>query len=226
LTALGSRRTLAGTYHVTAAVPASDPSLSGVYTLIVPPGENPCANPATISDDFSAELAWDTTVARSPSAPLESLHPAVTTETAGGHPGGYRAMVHAFTAQTVDFVSLAVSHYFTGQSYSPVESGAIDHIRYSEDRIKFSPTGSAQVGTGFILRQGGVDHIALVTGGVFGEETWHTVTVEFRPEDFTPMPDFSAAGGTMTFGYLRSNSSRFPITVEHGIDNWKVEVCH
>lgn len=52
--------------------------------------------------------------------------------------------------------------------------------------------------------------IALVTGGAFGEETWLKVSVDFRPQDFTPMPDFSPPDGTMTFGYLRSNWARFP----------------
>lgn len=25
--------------------------------------------------------------------------------------------------------------------------------------------------------------------------------------------------------YVRSNSNRFPLVIEHGIDNWRVEIC-
>lgn len=29
----------------------------------------------------------------------------------------------------------------------------------------------------------------------------------------------------MRFGYYRSNSNRFPLLIEHGIDNWRLEIC-
>jgi hypothetical protein len=36
--------------------------------------------------------------------------------------------------------------------------------------------------------------------------------------------DFSASGEEMRFGYFRGNSSKWPITTTHGVDNWRIEV--
>jgi hypothetical protein len=39
-----------------------------------------------------------------------------------------------------------------------------------------------------------------------------------------PGIDLSAAGGPIQFGYYRANSDS-TATVQHGIDNWRVELC-
>ncbi|MGI9644289.1 MAG: hypothetical protein ACR2O6_03155 [Ilumatobacteraceae bacterium] len=46
---------------------------------------------------------------------------------------------------------------------------------------------------------------------------------DFSP---APRPDFSALGAPMTFGYLRSNTSRGDqgIVTQHGLDNWTVQL--
>ena len=46
-------------------------------------------------------------------------------------------------------------------------------------------------------------------------------------EHFTPIPDFSATGDTLWFGYERANSNTNPDALRenvHGIDNWQVTV--
>jgi hypothetical protein len=101
--------------------------------------------------------------------------------------------------------------------------GTVNQLRYHEGRLKLLPNGTARVGGAVLVRQGGVDHIAQLTGGVFGNEAWGGVTVDLAANDFTPPLNF--ASGTMEFGYRPSNSSRFPIDVVHGIDNWRLDVC-
>ena len=42
-----------------------------------------------------------------------------------------------------------------------------------------------------------------------------------------PGVNFSSTGGPITFGYFRSNTNTGggAVTLTHGIDNWKVEIC-
>jgi hypothetical protein len=132
-------------------------------------------------------------------------------------------MVHHFPPSTSQ-QTVSVRHiYIEDGFYVPVEQGGVSHLRVTEDRIKFAPTGSNQIGTGFIVRKNEVDHIALLSGGVFGNESWGSITVDLLGSDFTPPVDLST--GAYQFGYLRSNSSTGSIDLVHGIDNWKVEVC-
>jgi hypothetical protein len=143
----------------------------------------------------------------------------------GGNPGGYQRMTHEFTATTAPaFVSIFVYHVFEGFQPAP---GPIDHITYREDRIKLAPlTATSAVGGGALIVQNGVNHVAPLTGGTFANSSsWETVDVTLRASDFTPVPDFSASAAPMAFGYYRSNSNRFPLVVEHGIDNWRIQIC-
>jgi hypothetical protein len=135
-------------------------------------------------------------------------------------------MNHTFIRQTAPAeVTIWVSHINEAASYNPAAHVPIDHIRYSEDRIKLAPHGTAQVATGFLVRQGGTDHVAYITGSVFGNEVWERVTVDLRAGDFTPPLDFSDPA-PLEMGYVRGNTYRYPLVIQHGIDNWKVEICH
>jgi hypothetical protein len=142
----------------------------------------------------------------------------------GGNPGGFRTMTHEFTATTSPaFVSIFVHHVFTFGGPKP---GPIDRIRYREDRIKLAPlTATSAVGAGALIVQGGVYHVAPLAGGQFSNQGWERVEAVLRASDFTPPPDFSRGAEPMRFGYVRSNSNRFPLLIEHGIDNWRVEIC-
>jgi hypothetical protein len=181
-----------------------------------------CRSSSRKDDDFGQDLTlfWSReAVADSPTI-LETKQ----WRGSGGNPGGYRVMTHEFTATTSpNFVSMFVYHIF---DFGGPERGPIDRIRYREDRIKFAPsTATSAVGSGAVILQNGVYHVAPLSGGQFSNQTWETLEVTLRASDFTPAPDFSASAPPMLFGYLRSNSNRFPLVIEHGIDNWRVEIC-
>ncbi len=211
-----------GAQTVTATVPGSDPLLRVTFNAFATGGPtSACTNPMVFQDDFSEERSWVATAVTNDSAIASAT---ATYETAGGNPGGYRRMVHHFGAPSTAFTTLAVYHiYIEDGYYTPVEQGAIDHLRYTEDRIKFAPTGPAEVGTGVVVTRNDVNHVALLTGGAFGTETWGQVSVDLTGSDFSPPLDLSS--GNFQFGYLRSNSSQAALDVIHGIDNWKMEVC-
>ena len=106
----------------------------------------------------------------------------------------------------------------------PAERG---HWRVLKLVHKFAPlSATSAVGGGALIVQNGVNHIAPLTGGTFANSSnWESVEVVLRASDFTPAPDFSEGSPAMLFGNYRSNSNRFPLVIEHGIDNWRVEVC-
>jgi len=61
----------------------------------------------------------------------------------------------------------------------------------------------------------------------FTNTTWETTAaLDLTAADF-PGVDFSAAGGPITFGFFRSNtnSGGGALTLTHGVDNFKVEIC-
>lgn len=183
---------------------------------------NVCKSPRIFSEDFNSDatLFWRRNVVADAPSILETR----TWRGTGGNPGGYRVMTHEFTATTSpNFVSIFVYHIF---DFGGPDQGPIDRIRYREDRIKLAPlTATSAVGSGAVIFQNGVYHVALLTGGQFGNTAWENVDVTLRATDFAPVPDFSSGAPPMLFGYLRSNSNRFPLVIEHGIDNWRVEIC-
>jgi hypothetical protein len=83
------------------------------------------------------------------------------------------------------------------------------------------------VASAFIVVQGGVVCTRSLGSGAFGNETRETGGLtSLTASDFAPAPgpDFSATGAPLQFGYQRANSSRFPIVLTHGIDNWRVTI--
>jgi hypothetical protein len=211
-----------GEQTVRATVRGSDPLLRVSFTAMAY-GEPAaaCTNSVVFQDDFEVARTWGDSVVTGDSTIASA---SVALETAGGNTGGYRRMVHHFGQASTGFTSLAVFHIFIEDGgYTPVEQGAINHLRYTEDRIKLGPTGPAEVGTGVLVRRNSVDHVALLTGGAFSTESWNRITVDLHGSDFTPPLDLSS--GNFEFGYLRSNSSQQALDVTHGLDNWKMEVC-
>lgn len=210
----------AGPQTARASIPDADPELRVTFTATATGGsQTACTNPQVFQDDFEEERTWVDTVIVS----NQDITASVSYETASGNPGGYRRMMHHFPSSG-NQETIAVHHiYIEDGYYVPIEQGPVSHLRVTEDRIKFAPTGPNQIGTGFIVRKNDIDHIALLTGGVFGNESWGSVTVDLTGNDFSPPVDLST--GSYIFGYLRSNSSAGPIDLIHGLDNWKVEVC-
>ncbi len=180
-----------------------------------------CTNPLTIQDQFDSDAGWTATATTSGGSPTQS----VSFQAAGGNPGGYRQMQHVFTGAS----AIAVYHYYGTTTYDPSAQGAIDHINYYEDQIELNPPfAGAAVGTGFSLTQGGTRYNVILRppSGAFTNTAWESTSrLNLTAADF-PGADFSATGGPITFGYFRSNTTgSSSLTVTHGIDNWKVEIC-
>jgi hypothetical protein len=173
-----------------------------------------------LDDDFTFDGRW----AKSVGTTAPGIRETDETLRSGGNPDGYRRMTHEFTMTTSPaFVDIFVHHIYIGRGEV---AGPIDLIRYREDRIKLAPlTTTSAVGGGAVILQNGVYHVAPLTAGQFSNTSWERVEVTLRETDFTPQPDFSANAPMMRFGYRRSNSNRFPLVIEHGIDNWRVEIC-
>jgi PKD domain-containing protein len=179
-----------------------------------------CRSSVVLSEDFGSSFFWTRDVASDDA----SIREAASWQEAGGNPGGFLSMTHEFTATTSPtFVSIFVHHLY---QFGGPEAGPIDRIRYSEDRIKLAPSSTAAaVGAGAVILQNGVYHRAPLTGGQFANTGWERAQATLRASDFTPVPDFSRDAPRMSFGFYRSNSNRFPLLIQHGIDNWRVEIC-
>jgi Divergent InlB B-repeat domain len=191
-------------------------------TFDLDPLANACTNAVVIQDDFSSDAGWTTSL----TANNGNVTQAVAVQASGGIPGGYRRMQHIFTGASL----MAVFHAYGAVTYNPSTQGVIDHINYSEDQIVIDPPFvGAAVGTGFTMTQGGIRYSIVMNppGAAFTNLAWQKSSrVDLTAADF-PGIDFSAAGGPITFGYFRSNSNDGggAITVTHGIDNFRVEVC-
>jgi hypothetical protein len=204
--------------------------------------------PIVLEDDFEGTDRWTETARRyrrtEDGINLPEDNPwvhAIASEPTGGNPTGYRRMTHTLTAQTApDFTSIFVEHAFTNvdgvvYEYDPRVDGAITSLDYAEDRIVAQ---FATYGTLFV-RQSGI--VYVLTGSIdpgtaqFTNTTWERFTVTgltansfqaapgFAPAT-PPRPDFSATGAPLQFGFVRGTSARFPITVGHGIDNWRLTI--
>jgi hypothetical protein len=171
----------------------------------------PC-DTATLSDPFDFDGRWTTTSEAAP-----GFREFTDFRASGGLPDGYRHMTHVLTGRGL----IAVSHMYA-LTYEPRTQGAIRRIRYSEDRKQFDPPfAGAAVGTGFVVEQAG--RRVLRDLPELREPTWHHFQVDMVASDL-PAIDLSASGGPIRFGYYRANSDS-TATVQHGIDNWRVELC-
>lgn len=178
-----------------------------------------CNNPFVIQDDFTTDTGWSFTLERFAGKDTAT----VTAQPAGGYPGGYRWMQHL-----VSDGGMATYHTYDAVTYDPGAQGAIDHVNYTEDqRVIYPPTG-ASVGTGFFMTQGGkyYSFYRNIFEG-FTNVTWARFSLlQLKPQGRGL--DFSAAGGPITFGYVRYHytlAQRWAPLVTHGIDNFRVEVC-
>jgi hypothetical protein len=184
-----------------------------------------CEHPDyTIQDILDSNPVFDDKWMRDVRRTSPTIRETAVGSASGGNLESYRRMTHEFTATTSpDFVEIFVHHIY--RNYGPFPA-PIDLIRYREDRIKLAPlTATSAVGGGALIVQNGINHLAPLTAGQFSNTSWERVEVILREDDFTPRPDFSPTGAPMWFGYYRSNSNRFPLLIEHGIDNWRVELC-
>jgi hypothetical protein len=153
----------------------------------------------------------------------------------GGHPGAYRKMVVQFPPQTF---AAALGYTSTAASYEPRTQGAILVIDYAEDGFAPQPLSVQSTSSALLLEQGGRRYIAttrnsydrLITVWDVSQKTPSLHAADFRLYDGPvcqageSCPDFSSSGAPMRFGYWRISSGSPGVSVNHGIDNWKVTV--
>jgi hypothetical protein len=159
----------------------------------------------------------------------------------GGNPGAFRNVTDTLTGGGVGIV-LGTSIY-TPFTYSPVASGAIASLNYTEDAAcTINCFGQGQ-STGPALLQGGKLYIlgsSTVITGPSPAWTTHALsgltTLDFglvnvtatTIVDMTQHPDFSAGGAPIQFGYFRANgtgSGGGGYTLTAGIDNWQITIA-
>ncbi len=234
-----------GTYPVTVQAEGPDGTTRQATHTITIVGTPPTTEPPTTTttraaapagpvrvlfDDFEGADNWTAAVTNSTNGSQQSAALA-----GGGNPGGQRRMTHVMPGTEdgeANPTQIAVLHNYTGGGWDPAVDGPLSHIDYAEDQIEFDPPfDGAAIGTRFAVVQDGVTYLAGINppDNAFRNTDWRiTRVVNLTPEDFVPAPgpDFSADGGAMTFGYARSNTSRSgrEIVLQHGIDNWTVEL--
>lgn len=184
-------------------------------------------DPITISDGTFVEANWESSVVSSFGGANELVY-----QMPGADP--YRAMFDELPAGS----GVNQRHLYTAFTYDPQTSGAIASLDVSEQHRVFGlgPGGmfppALLLSVNFVLVQDGRTHW-LATGAtpVTQADVWTTVTwTGLTAADFTAvggvLPDFSASGAPIQFGYLRSplNDTVEYQSIEHGIDDWSVTI--
>ncbi len=195
-----------------------------------PPVTNPPGAPSAVFfDDFEGADQWTATVVTATNGSSDTVE-----LVGGGNPGTFRQMTHVLPGTSDgdnNPSQIQILHLFGGGEWNPALQGALSHINYAEDQIQFDPPfDGAAIGSRFALVQGGTTYLAsIIEDNAYRNTDWQTVQATgLTAADFTPAPgpDFSENGAPMTFGVLRSNTSRSSsgITTTHGVDNWTVEL--
>jgi hypothetical protein len=156
----------------------------------------------------------------------------------GGNPGSFgRIILTVNTVAPPDVGSIDGLFLKTSATYDPRALGAISAIDYSQDTKFMSGGGSGQA-TALLVRQGGdLFYAAFETTP---EREWTRKyhqglrAADFRhlqrdgsTNPYPRLPDFSAIGQTLQFGFLRANSTGpngAGYSTEVGMDNWMVTV--
>jgi len=188
----------------------------------------PSGAAGVLFDDFEGPDLWTATVTNSTNGSEATAELAT-----GGNPGSFRSMIHRLPGTSNgenNPTQISVVHMFTGGGWDPATEGALSHIDYSEDQIELAPPfEGAAIGARFVIQQDGIAYLASINeNNAYRNTDWQTTRVDgLTPGHFSPAPgpDFSATGGALTFGFMRSNTSRSSggIITTHGIDNWTVE---
>lgn len=199
------------------------------------------ASAVAFTDTTFADADW---LIRSEAVTPGSSHTFGQDTTPGaGNPSPYRRMTHTNPVHPMGSGSTftTITHERETWSYDPAVSGAIDHIDISMDRIVFSatvggqPSPSSAVGHVFRIYQDGLAFFPANDPRAFLSRSWENIALtNLAGTDFVTTtspgalnPDFSAAGGVITFGYGRSNTNTaqsVEVITTHGIDNFTVTV--
>jgi hypothetical protein len=152
----------------------------------------------------------------------------------GGNPTAFRQIDDVLNSTGGGPFSNSVFgfHARVAALWNPAVDGPIVSLDYSEDAYRFA--GSGVQANGIALRQGGVIYygpgsVTPATTGVWQPYAWAGL-VASNFDALAPgvqNPDFSAAGGTIQFGFFRANSTSTGGgggTASGGIDNWSVTI--
>lgn len=144
-----------------------------------------------------------------------------------GNPGTYRTMSHSHFRDTSTPYSVEVIHRFVGSggTYDPAVMGAVTSLDASWDR-RANLDGVSGVEEALVIVQDGT---AYTTGtDTFTAFEWTATSHDgLTAADFDDgagnQPDLSAAGGPLTFGFLRRTVSAFGFA-GHDLDNFSITV--
>ncbi len=184
-----------------------------------------CLDPYVIGDDFSTDVAGRWTSSGPGAGPVVGP-PTIWSATylaGSGNPGGYWRFQHVAHPP----MGLTVYHRFD-VDYDPALPGnEIDHINYTEDQIYLAPYSGSDVRWSLFLEQGGTRFAPSSGVRLFGNAAWAKgLQTNLTPAQF-PGANLGPGGGKIRFGIMRETlvSAGGPDTTNHGIDNFRVEVC-
>ncbi|MCC6169806.1 MAG: hypothetical protein IT329_21490 [Caldilineaceae bacterium] len=169
----------------------------------------------------------------------------MTRQASGGNPGAFRFMSHRLPPVTGEaLATVAVTHLYLTERYRPPLDGEIRAIDYREDGIILSfPFAEAFSTTQPVIEQGGrlfraTNFIRFIAQN--SSSTWETKSLnQLTADDFVAVdgsgdhPDFRVSGGSIRFGFTRSNSrgsTQPPVpgdqdmVIDQGVDNWRIVI--
>lgn len=173
-----------------------------------------CNNPDVIFSSFDTDADWE----------WQDLGAGVTASSSptGGNPGGFRlGGLDRLPGLGVYFALYALQH----DTYDPATRGAVTGFLYEEDRILVTePQPGEGIRSGLYLR----DANHGFSGFIEPQDTWFAGTLwtkGSRRVELTEIPMSITA--PFRVGYIREIFVREGKgTLEHGIDNVRISICH
>lgn len=134
----------------------------------------------------------------------------ITTEPSGGNPGAYHQVVISLTATEDQLALIWVAHALDGALYDPGTEGEICGVRvFLDGADQFDPiVGHKAIFSVFMLQDGTYywGNRLTVSSDMWERGAWTTDDfVKFDGEG-PDVPDLSASGAPIQFGYLTGNS--------------------
>jgi len=194
-----------------------------------------------ITDDEFNPADWSVTAEISPGA----TYTVEQRLTGGDSTPAYRFMSHTLPPVETGLAEVRVTHIYLGYTYNPQVEGAILFINYSESGILLSfPWPEAFSTTQPVVVQAGQVFVSPRFLRVIADNSasnWETgYLLALQADDFFPPggaendhPDFSAQGGPIQFGFMRSNtrSATLPpvpanedLIIDQGVDDWQITI--
>lgn len=151
---------------------------------------------------------------------------------AGGNPDAYRRIVNVVDDGPGPG-TVRGFHLNVNAIYDPSTQGAIGTLDYYEDSIMFAGFGQGQASgaafmqDGFLYYTPGPNRLLANQLNAWTSQSLLSLSaLDFIGVGTTEAPDFSASGGSITFGFYRANSSPGDggYTIDAGIDNWSIDI--